>query len=83
MLEKLKAKRDVLVNELDNVKNKDLTALIAERVELYKAKAIEEVNQEHEAEINEVKEKINHYDFVIEALEADEEEPAVNEVVEA
>lgn len=81
MLEKLKAKRDALADDLANVKNEDLTPLYNERIEAYRQKAINEVNAEHEAKVNEVQEKIGHYDFVIEALEADEAKKEDNVVV--
>lgn len=81
MLEKLKAKRDALADDLVSVKNEDLTPLYEKRFEDYRQKAINEVNAEHEAKVNEIQEKIGHYDFVIEALEADESKEEENVVV--
>lgn len=80
MLEKLKAKRDALLLEMQSVENENLDNLIAERLEALKVQAIKEVSEEHLAKVNDYKVKIEHYEYVINALE--DEESEVSEVVE-
>lgn len=80
MLEKLKAKRDALLLEMQSVENEDLEILIAKRLEALKEQAIREVNEEHLAKVNDYKVKVEHYDFVIKALEDEQGEVVEVEV---
>lgn len=65
MLEKLKEQREVYVAELEQLKQTDLEAIIAERFEQIKEQIALEVKKELNDKLAEVELKISHYDFVI------------------
>lgn len=69
MLERLRARRDRQVIQLNNVLNENLDAIVEQRLQDFRTKIIEEVKEEHAKRINEEKEKVAHFDYVIEQIE--------------
>lgn len=69
MLERLRARRDRQVIQLNNVLNENLDAIVEQRLQEFRTKIIEEVKEEHAQRINEEKEKVAHFDYVIEQIE--------------
>lgn len=70
MLEKLKAQREVYLNELETLKSTDIESLKLARLEEVKPEIFKQVEDEHQAKVDNVETKIKHYDFVISELEA-------------
>lgn len=69
MLERLRARRDRQVIQLNNVLNENLDAIVEQRLQEFRTKIIEEVKEEHAQRINEEKAKVAHFDYVIEQIE--------------
>ena len=83
MLEELKLQRAEYAAEVERLRNSDLEAVKNARFELVKEKIAEEVEAEFNEKLAKAELNVQHYDFVIETMEAkavDDLEQEVQEV---
>ena len=82
MLEELKMQREEYAAELERLRNSDLEAVKNARFELVKEKIAEEVEAEFKEKLAKAELNVQHYDFVIETMEAKALENLEQEVQE-
>lgn len=80
MIEILKEQREHYVEELERIKSKDLSTYIEEKVAKAREAITADAERELSREIDEAREKVEHYDFVIANIEREEQEKSAVEV---